>query len=43
LKTKDPSEIQTNQYDMVLNGFEILSGSIRNHNPEVMVAAFEKL
>lgn len=43
LRTKDPSEIQTNQYDMVLNGFEILSGSIRNHNPEVMVAVFEKL
>ncbi len=43
LKTKDCSEIQTNQYDMVLNGFEILSGSIRNHNPQVMVAAFEKL
>ncbi|USN55125.1 MAG: aspartate--tRNA ligase [Candidatus Peribacteria bacterium] len=43
LKTKDCSEIQTNQYDLVLNGYEILSGSIRNHNPEVMVAAFEKL
>ncbi len=43
LKTKDFSEIQTNQYDMVLNGYEILSWSIRNHDPAVMVAAFEKL
>ena len=43
LKSKDFSEIQTNQYDMVLNGYEILSWSIRNHDPAVMVAAFEKL
>lgn len=43
LQTKDFEDIQTNQYDMVLNGYEILSWSIRNHNPEVMVAAFEKL
>ncbi len=43
LKTKDFADIQTNQYDMVLNWFEIMSGSIRNHDPEVMVAAFEKL
>jgi aspartyl-tRNA synthetase len=43
LKNKDFSEIETNQYDMVLNGYEILSGSIRNSNPQVMVAAFEKL
>lgn len=43
LKNKDFVDIQTNQYDMVLNGYEILSGSIRNHDPAVMVAAFEKL
>jgi len=30
-------------FDLVMNGFEILSWSIRNHDPEVMVAAFEKL
>ena len=36
-------EIQTNQYDLTLNGYEILSWSIRNHDPEVMIAAFEKL
>lgn len=28
---------------MVMNGFEIMSGSIRNHDPAVMVAAFEKV
>lgn len=39
----DPLEIKTNQYDLSLNGYEILSGSIRNHNPEVMVKAFEVL
>jgi len=43
LKNKDFADIETNQYDMVLNGYEILSGSIRNSNPDVMVAAFEKL
>lgn len=43
INTKDFADIQTTQYDMVLNGYEILSGSIRNHDPEVMVAAFEKL
>ncbi|USN57366.1 MAG: hypothetical protein H6766_02740 [Candidatus Peribacteria bacterium] len=39
----DFADVKTNQYDMVLNGYEILSGSIRNHDPEVMVAAFEKI
>jgi aspartyl-tRNA synthetase len=37
----DPLTIETNQYDLALNGYEILSGSIRNHDPEVMVKAFE--
>lgn len=37
----DPLEIQANQYDLALNGFEILSGSIRNHDPELLVKAFE--
>lgn len=39
--TEDPLSIESNQYDVTLNGFEILSGSIRNHNPELMVKAFE--
>ncbi len=34
-------EIITAQYDVVLNGFEIGGGSIRNHNPEALKAVFE--
>jgi len=41
LKTKDPLEILAYQYDFVLNGFEITSGAIRNHDPEIMYKAFE--
>ena len=37
----DPTLIMSEQYDMVCNGFEILSWSIRNHHPEVLVKAFE--
>ena len=33
--------IKADQYDMVMNGYEICSGAVRNHNPEVMVKAFE--
>ncbi len=33
--------LKANQYDMVCNGYEIASGSIRNHVPETMVKAFE--
>jgi aspartyl-tRNA synthetase len=40
-KTDDPLSIETYQYDLSLNGYEILSGSIRNHDPEVLVKAFE--
>eukprot|EP00913_Durusdinium_trenchii_P021321 g20034.t1 len=41
LETKEPLAIKAYQYDMVCNGFEIASGSIRNQIPEVMVKAFE--
>lgn len=41
LNGKDPLTIKAFQYDMVCNGFEIASGSIRNHSPETMVKAFE--
>jgi len=41
LETQKPLEILAYQYDLVLNGFEISSGAVRNHNPEVMYKAFE--
>lgn len=40
LTTKDPLEIYAYQYDCVCNGFEICSGAIRNHKPEIMEKAF---
>ncbi|HEX7875857.1 MAG TPA: aspartate--tRNA ligase [Sphingobium sp.] len=41
LNGQDPLTINAYQYDMVCNGFEIASGSIRNQSPELMVKAFE--
>ncbi len=41
LETQDPLTIVGYQYDAVCNGFEILSGAIRNHKPEIMYKAFE--
>jgi aspartyl-tRNA synthetase len=37
----EPATIKAYQYDLVCNGFEIASGSIRNQSPELMVKAFE--
>jgi aspartyl-tRNA synthetase len=37
----DPTSVVSEQYDMVCNGYEILSGSIRNNSVEVLVKAFE--
>lgn len=41
LNNKDPFEILAYQFDLVCNGYEMLSGAIRNHDPEIMVKAFE--
>ena len=41
LLNKDPLEILAYQYDVVCNGYEMASGAVRNHNPEIMVKAFE--
>ncbi len=43
LDNQDPLTIESMQYDLTLNGFELASGSIRNHEPETMVKAFEKV
>lgn len=40
-ETDDPLSIATDQYDLAVNGYEVLSGSIRNHDPEVLIKAFE--
>ncbi len=37
----DPLEVLGYQYDLTCNGYEILSGAIRNHRPEIMFRAFE--
>ena len=41
LEEKNPLEIYAYQYDVVCNGYEIASGAVRNHDPELMVKAFE--
>jgi len=41
LETMDPLDIVGHQYDLVCNGYELGSGAIRNHKPEIMFKAFE--
>ena len=41
LENKEPLDILAYQYDLVCNGYEMASGAVRNHNPEIMVKAFE--
>ena len=41
LQNKNPLEILAYQYDVVCNGYEVASGAVRNHDPELMVKAFE--
>ena len=41
LENKDPLEILAYQFDLVCNGYEMASGAVRNHDPEIMVKAFE--
>jgi len=41
LTTKNPLDIYAYQYDAVCNGYEMASGAVRNHSPEIMVKAFE--
>ena len=37
----DPLSITAYQYDLVCNGVELSSGAVRNHDPEIMIKAFE--
>lgn len=41
LETEDPLEIYADQFDVVCNGVELVSGAVRNNRPEVLVKAFE--
>jgi aspartyl-tRNA synthetase len=43
LASEDKLSIVADQYDMVLNGYEICSGGVRNHNPEVLYEVFNVL
>ena len=41
LQNMDPLDILAYQYDLVCNGVELSSGAVRNHDPEIMVKAFQ--
>lgn len=41
--TENKLDIMADQYDMVMNGYEICSGAVRNHNPEIMYEVFSVL
>ncbi|MGB7418419.1 MAG: amino acid--tRNA ligase-related protein, partial [Erythrobacter sp.] len=41
LEKEDPLNIKAWQYDIVCNGYELSSGAIRNHRPDIMYKAFE--
>ncbi len=42
IDSKDPLEILAFQYDLILNGYEISSGGVRNHDPELLRKVFVK-
>ena len=41
LEEKDPLDVLAYQFDLVCNGYETMSGAVRNHDPEIMLKAFE--
>ena len=41
LENKDPLDVLAYQFDLVCNGYEMASGAVRNHDPKLMVKAFE--
>lgn len=42
-EAEDKLSIVADQYDMVMNGYEVCSGAVRNYNPEIMYKAFDVL
>ena len=40
-ETKEPLDILAYQFDLVINGLEMASGAVRNHDPKIMIKAFE--
>lgn len=42
VENKDPLDIVCTQFDCVCNGYEICSGAVRNHRPDIMYKIFEK-
>ena len=43
LDAEDKLSIMADQYDMVMNGYEVCSGAVRNHDPEIMYKVFSVL
>ena len=43
LNEQEPLSILAYQYDLVVNGVELSSGAVRNHDPEIMIEAFKKV
>jgi len=43
LKAENKLSILADQYDLVMNGYEVCSGAVRNHNPEIMYQVFAAL
>jgi aspartyl-tRNA synthetase len=41
LLEQDPLSVIAEQYDLTCNGYELCSGAVRNHSPEIMLKAFE--
>ncbi len=41
--TADPGSLLADQYDLVINGYEVCSGAVRNHQPESLRAAFARV
>ena len=41
--TADPGSLLADQYDLVVNGYEVCSGAVRNHQPESLRAAFARV